>query len=229
MIKKRIGLMAIIFFALSVSPARADIQDWMPDSVKWMGTEMVRLGDSVITTIKEVVGSTVGGITKIIKDIWGVVQSTFTTFFEWGGRQVGYLIETVGSVWTWVKDAFSGMLNWFWKLFVTFMKYQYEMTGYWLEWGWWAFKQPWLLLWWTLDKVIGWFLWAILTSLKIFRGIDIDNAAFRSGIAKMIEFGMRLNKFVPLSEAFYMYSLYSNLWLLMAVYRLARKCIPFMS
>lgn len=197
-------LVAVVLSAswLSTVPARAEVQDWLPDSDKWSGeqsrgflTRLRGLLNGIVTAIKEAVDGIFGFFQGAIDIIGGYFES---------------LLELNDAIWSWVTE----MLLFLWGKLFEFLEFYFEtMTELMIH---------------ALDWWIGTLITFITFVLDMLPSMGLPSG-FGGGLGYFISYGMLLNQIFPFAESLAWFVIYMIAFIMITIYRIVKSLIPFVA
>ncbi len=166
------------------------------------------------------------------------IGSAFSALWQW----LGNLRDAILSIPAWLAGAFKEILGWFqarlndllifvrelfegfWDLLAGLFQSLYESAA---EWYMYYLKRVARYCWDSADWLIGVAYDFLIWLIDQMPPLDLPEG-FESGLAHAVSYGMQLDRFVPISEAFILLGLYVQLVVALIVYRQTRKFLPFL-
>lgn len=217
MLKKVLLILVLCITILTGNTARADIDKWLPDSDNWFGKQLKKAVDLMAGKIKDFTGFLVEGFKKAIQ----VVADTIKLIWDTLRVVLDGFIETVSKIWEWLKDSVEGWYVWagdmvteFWDLLGKAIE---KFQDWILEWVWYFIEY-------NIELGYSYMDWCVGTGKTIFEkvldflpAIELPEG-FEQGLQYFMAYGLILDKFLPLTELFYLINLYLTIFLALIIH-----------
>lgn len=229
MLKKVLIFMQFCIVTLVAAvPARADIEEWLPDFGQWAEKGLKPYFDLVFSKIRECYEFIVGGIKKAVdgiieffQGIWSKIAEFFTGIIQLLGQILNWFKDTMTSWYLWAVDSFTKMMEWLGETFEKFWETLVEFVE-------WVGRS----LFDFLIDMLDWFIGLMLTFIEwlIDQLPEIEMpAGFDEGMNWFLEMGMAFNTILPVSETLQWLAVYLSVVLTVTVYRIIKSFIPGIS
>lgn len=207
---------------LSALAARAEQEDWLPDSDKWGGEQ----SRGFLGRLRVLLGNVVSGIRKAVDGVIAFFQKIWNFFVD----LFKSLLQLIADVWNWVFETFIIFTDWladtyeaFLEWFLSTIESLWETICEYVDYiGETLFEFLLTMMDWAIGVVVTTFEWVIdqIPKIELPKG-------FEDGMQYFIQYGMMLDSIAPFSETLAWFVTYVTILTVVAAYRIVKSYIPF--
>ena len=224
MLKRVLIILVSCITILYGTLVQAEIQDWQPDSDEWNQDK----DWYIVRRVKDF-------FSELFKKLHGAVQSVidfFRDIWEFLKKQVDDIVTLLGDTWQWLKDEVEEWYMWIGDQIWRTCEWLWDaLMSIWdkaVEWLFWVGETLFNFLIDFLDWMIGVVISFVEWLIEQIPEIELPNG-FDDGMNFMLEMGTALNGIFPVKETLAWLVLYITIVLTVAVYRIIKSFIPFIS